>query len=235
MLYFTSAPVPANQIPAEIMAGIKKVHGSYDEYNRKLRAAVNKDDYIEVFESVLSEEFILSLYDINITLYSGSEMAKIMGGLSAIGPEDVAALATKVNGVCYIAIDVDPIATAVANGKKGDSLLSEIVESVVEHEIVHIMQMERGDLDFTAEGVVWKGRLYSNDFLMKSAEAAKKSNDPMALTKQQLLLPWEVEAYAVSNMDKDLEFLFKGEMLKLMHRARKAYLSSISNRDNRRK
>ena len=70
MLYFTSAPVPANQIPTEIMAGIKRVHGSYDEYNRKLRAAVNTDALIEVIERVISEDFLWSIYDVNVTLYS---------------------------------------------------------------------------------------------------------------------------------------------------------------------
>lgn len=233
MLYFTSAPVPANQIPTEIMAGIKRVHGSYDEYNRKLRAAVNTDALIEVFERVISEDFLWSIYDVNVTLYSGHEMASILSDVDApFASGDFAALATKVNGVAYIAIDVDPIMDAINKGKEGPAL-TEIVESVVEHELVHILQMERGDLDMTAEGVIWKGRLYSSEFLNKSLANAQKSKDPNAVLKQQLLLPWEVEAYAVSTMDKNLSDLFKGETLKLMEKARKSYMSSISNRGKR--
>lgn len=230
MLYFTSAPVPAKHVPAEIMAGIKKLHGSYEEYNRKLRESVNTDYQIDIFERVVSEDFLWSLYDVNITLYSGQSMAEILSGVPVpFAPEDFAAVASKVNGVVYIAIDVDPIVDAISSGKEG-VLLTELVESVVEHELVHVLQMERGDLDFTEDGVVWKGRLYSTEFLQRAMSDAKKSNDPDAFLKQQLLLPWEVEAYAVSTMDKNLEEFFKGTTLKLMQKARKSYLSSVTNK-----
>lgn len=230
MLYFTSAPVPAKHVPAEIMAGIKKLHGSYEEYNRKLRESVNTDYQIDIFERVVSEDFLWSLYDTNVTLYSGQKMAEVLSGVPVpFAPEDFAAMASKVNGVAYIAIDIDPIVDAIACGKEG-ALLTELVESVVEHELVHVLQMERGDLDYVDDGIMWKGRLYTTEFLQRSIDNAKKSNDPDALLKQQLLLPWEVEAYAVSTMDKDLEELFKGTTLKLMQKARKSYLSSVTNR-----
>ncbi len=234
MLYFTSAPAPANQIPTEVMAGIKKLHGTYDEYNRKLRAAVNTEEDIRLFESTVSEEFLWSLYDVNITLYSSSKIAGIMSGTEHdMTIEDVGALATKVNGVAYIAVDTDPIQKAHDVGKGDDSRLAELVESVVEHELVHVLQMERGDLDFVEDGIMWKNRLYSNEFLTSGVSAAKKSNDPFAIMKQQVLLPWEVEAYAVSLMERNLKDLFKDDALKVMTKVRKQYLASINHSSRR--
>lgn len=234
MLYFTSAPVPANQIPTEVMAGIKKLHGSYDEYNRKLRAAVNTEEDIRLFESTVTEEFLWSLYDVNVTLYSSSKVSSIMSASEQeMTINDVAALATKVNGVVYIAIDTDPIQLAHDSGKGDDSRLVELIESVVEHELVHVLQMERGDLDFVEDGVMWKNRLYSNEFLSSGVNAAKKSNDPYAIMKQQVLLPWEVEAYAVSLMERNLKDLFKDDALKVMTKVRKQYLASVNHASRR--
>lgn len=49
----------------------------------------------------------------------------------------------------------------------------------IEHEMVHIDQMKRGDLDYTDSSVLWKGKKYSRSSMK---EGSKK-------------LPWEVEAY----------------------------------------
>lgn len=50
---------------------------------------------------------------------------------------------------------------------------------VVEHEMIHIDQMKRGDLDYDNKNVYWKGKVYPRS---KMKEGAKN-------------LPWEDEAY----------------------------------------
>ena len=53
------------------------------------------------------------------------------------------------------------------------------LKSVVDHEMVHIDQMRRGDLDYDDNYVYWKGKKYSR---AQMKEGAKN-------------LPWEKEAY----------------------------------------
>ena len=53
------------------------------------------------------------------------------------------------------------------------------LKSVVDHEMVHIDQMKRGDLDYDDNNVYWKGKKYSS---AQMKEGAKN-------------LPWEAEAY----------------------------------------
>lgn len=53
------------------------------------------------------------------------------------------------------------------------------IQDVIDHEMVHIDQMKRGDLDYDDDNVYWKGKTYSRD---KMNEGAKS-------------LPWENEAY----------------------------------------
>jgi hypothetical protein len=50
----------------------------------------------------------------------------------------------------------------------------------IEHEMVHVNQMKRGDLDYTDTHVIWKGKKHSR---AKMQEGAKN-------------LPWEKEAYS---------------------------------------
>ena len=58
--------------------------------------------------------------------------------------------------------------------------LSPIKEKdVIDHEMVHINQMKRGDLNYDDKNVYWKGKTYSRASM---AEGAKN-------------LPWEAEAY----------------------------------------
>jgi hypothetical protein len=49
----------------------------------------------------------------------------------------------------------------------------------ISHEMVHVAQMKRGDLDYDEKYVYWKGKKYPRS---KMNEGAKN-------------LPWEVEAY----------------------------------------
>lgn len=51
---------------------------------------------------------------------------------------------------------------------------------VIDHEMVHIDQMKRGDLDYDDKNVYWKGKTYSR--------GSMKEGDKN--------LPWEKEAYA---------------------------------------
>ena len=52
-------------------------------------------------------------------------------------------------------------------------------QDVIDHEMVHIDQMRRGDLDYDDNYVYWKGKKYSR---AQMKEGAKN-------------LPWEAEAY----------------------------------------
>ena len=53
------------------------------------------------------------------------------------------------------------------------------IDGVIAHEKVHLDQMQRGDLDYDNENVIWKGKKYSRADM---EEGAKN-------------LPWEAEAY----------------------------------------
>ena len=53
------------------------------------------------------------------------------------------------------------------------------IDDVVDHEMIHIDQMKRGDLDYDDNNVYWRGKRYSR----KTMEEGAKN------------LPWEKEAY----------------------------------------
>lgn len=53
------------------------------------------------------------------------------------------------------------------------------MKKAVKHEMVHIEQMKRGDLNYDNNNVYWKGKIYPRD---KMPEGSKQ-------------LPWEAEAY----------------------------------------
>ena len=50
---------------------------------------------------------------------------------------------------------------------------------IIDHEKVHLDQMDRGDLDYDDETVTWKGKKYSRADMKEGAKN----------------LPWEKEAY----------------------------------------
>ena len=56
----------------------------------------------------------------------------------------------------------------------------EQVQSIIDHEEVHIDQVKRGDLDYDDKNVYWKGKAYSRSKM--------KEGNPN--------LPWEKEAYS---------------------------------------
>jgi hypothetical protein len=53
------------------------------------------------------------------------------------------------------------------------------IDDVINHEMVHIKQMKRGDLDYDDKYVYWKGKKYSRASMKEGAKN----------------LPWEKEAY----------------------------------------
>jgi hypothetical protein len=53
------------------------------------------------------------------------------------------------------------------------------IDGVIAHEKVHLDQMERGDLSYDKDNVIWKGKKYSR---ANMEEGAKN-------------LPWEADAY----------------------------------------
>ena len=53
------------------------------------------------------------------------------------------------------------------------------INDVIDHEMVHIDQMKRGDLDYDDNNVIWKGKKYSRASMKEGAKN----------------LPWEKEAY----------------------------------------
>jgi hypothetical protein len=80
-------------------------------------------------------------------------------------------------------MDGDVLGMAQNNGtilvNKDVSPLELKKSKTVEHEMVHIDQMKRGDLDYTDTHVIWKGKEYPRASMK---EGSKK-------------LPWELEAY----------------------------------------
>jgi len=52
-------------------------------------------------------------------------------------------------------------------------------QKVIDHEMVHIDQMERGDLDYDNNYVYWKGKKYPRSTMVEGSKT----------------LPWEKEAY----------------------------------------
>ncbi len=56
------------------------------------------------------------------------------------------------------------------------------IQDVIDHEMVHIDQMKRGDLDYDDKYVYWKGKKYSRAQMQEGSRT----------------LPWEAEAYKKS-------------------------------------
>jgi len=81
-------------------------------------------------------------------------------------------------------VDTEEGVLGMAN-KNGTILLNKYLspakaKEVIKHEMVHVDQIKRGDLDYDDNNVYWKGRKYSR----KSMKEGAKN------------LPWEKEAYS---------------------------------------
>ena len=90
---------------------------------------------------------------------------------------------TKHTPIYSVDMDDNVLGMAQNNGSilvnKNVSPLELEKNKTIEHEMVHIDQMKRGDLDYTDTDVFWKGKKYPRS---KMSEGAKN-------------LPWEKEAY----------------------------------------
>jgi len=86
-------------------------------------------------------------------------------------------------------MDDNVLGMAQSNGtilvNKNASPLELQKSKTIEHEMVHIDQMKRGDLDYTDTHVMWKGKKYSRSSMKEGAKN----------------LPWEKEAYAKQNSE----------------------------------
>ena len=65
--------------------------------------------------------------------------------------------------------------TIIINDKVSPAKMSDVIA----HEMVHIDQMKRGDLDYDDKNVYWKGRIIPRSSIKEGDSA----------------LPWEAEAY----------------------------------------
>lgn len=90
-------------------------------------------------------------------------------------------------------MDSNVLGMAQSNGSilinKDVSPLEIKKSKTIEHEMVHIDQMKRGDLDYTDADVIWKGKKYPRSSMKEGAKN----------------LPWEKEAYSKQN-NKKLRF-----------------------------
>jgi hypothetical protein len=68
--------------------------------------------------------------------------------------------------------------TIIINDKVSPAKMSDVIA----HEMVHIDQMKRGDLDYDDKNVYWKGRIIPRSSIKEGDSA----------------LPWEAEAYRKS-------------------------------------
>ncbi len=80
-------------------------------------------------------------------------------------------------------MDDNVLGMAQSNGtilvNKNVSPLELQKSKTISHEMVHIDQMKRGDLDYTDTHVLWKGKKYPRSTMKEGAKN----------------LPWEMEAY----------------------------------------
>jgi len=89
----------------------------------------------------------------------------------------------KINNTPVYHIDMEEGVMGKANNN-GTIVLNKDIspleeEKVVNHEMVHIDQMSRGDLNYDDENVYWKGKVYPRSTMDEGNSA----------------LPWEAEAY----------------------------------------
>ena len=89
----------------------------------------------------------------------------------------------KIDNTPIYNVDMEESVMGKAN-KNGTIILNKDLnpsqcQDVINHEMVHIDQMKRGDLDYDDDFVYWKGKKYSRADMKEGAKN----------------LPWEAEAY----------------------------------------
>lgn len=82
-------------------------------------------------------------------------------------------------------------------------------EVLIKHELVHYRQIRRGDLKFTIEGDIhWRDKGGSVVTMNALDSMVKRNNlafDQDELLYQELLKPWEIEAYATTSTPEILQ------------------------------
>ena len=194
MEYFISAPTLACDIPQPMMSAICETHGSYETFNTLLASGCNTPEQIAKFEEVIGLENLDRYNDINLTLYSGSHVTTVLSGVpQTMLSSDIAAVVAKTHGIIYVSLNVDMLMSS----DQSYNYLRFVTEMALSHEMVHVDQMLRGDMDMTPEGVVWKGVLYPTAELLAGMQDGASKGDA-GILEQQFALPWEQEAYANS-------------------------------------
>lgn len=99
----------------------------------------------------------------------------------------MAAMSTTVNGVHLIAFDMAVLRFSMENDLS--------FKEVMEHELVHLRQLESGRLSFEDSGALW----HNGDILVSYPRECMEIMDPLMFDRSmafQMALPWEAEAYA---------------------------------------
>ena len=97
----------------------------------------------------------------------------------------------KINNVPIYNVDMEEGVLGKANNNGTiilrQGMTPEQEDEVIDHEMVHIDQMNRGDLDYDDDNVYWKGKTYPRD---EMEEGDKQ-------------LPWEQEAWKANKKFKN--------------------------------
>lgn len=215
MNYYLSEPLLEKHVPADTLKDIITLHGTYDDFNNKLRQSCNLPEQIAAFERCLLQDELEWLSQFNVTLYSGKEQQELVSGVEVqLQPSEVGAVATMVHGIPFISIDVDMLVYNPHNWSLEQ--LHGYISQVLVHECTHLMQMKRGDLDVTNTGMVWKGTEYSHKYLATEVAALRSAfPDPnefqFQLVNQQVQFPWELEAYGRTLEMVDIDVAYPDE------------------------
>lgn len=109
-------------------------------------------------------------------------------GIASNANGHTAALTTTINGVNLIAFDMAMVEFAAETGMSFSELL--------EHELIHLKQLDSGALSMTGANVVWRdGEGNEFEFEINCLNVM----DPLSFDRSmafQMALPWEDEAYA---------------------------------------
>lgn len=134
---------------------------------------------------------MFDIWDIEEDFYFFTSCSKrlfdICGEVSTMNGH-AAALTTTINGVNLIAFDMAMVELASETGMTFDELM--------EHELIHLRQLESGALSMTGANVVWKdcdGNEFQFEFNCLTIMDPLNFDRSLAF---QMALPWEAEAYA---------------------------------------
>lgn len=176
----------------EVLALIEQV-GCYDEYTRRAKALINcPDDIVR-----LKDLNLTGLASHNVTTVKADEMGVLLTevGLPNIFQTTAAAVMYDDEQATHYIVITD---TALKSPIKG-------LKALVKHELIHMDQIERGDLSLltSQQTIIWKGETFDMRELAvqqqtQVAELQLQHPDIDAeflFVLAELDKPWELEAY----------------------------------------